>query len=252
MWFEDLICAIVQWYMWCDWYRSVLKIRYQETESERQCKDTAIVEICYLATTRVSRLWTLYFVCCNYSNCWSVIINCSYDWWSFNISIYPIRNPLIISHVTRDTWQYHETGIAFHARENNLCGLHSRRRSKWWRGLRHELSSLIQTLGSWVRIPLKAWLSVCIYSVFVLSCVGSGLATDWSSNQGVLPTVLGLRNLSETKRFTDTLCSNVGATGNKREKRVSPRRNMHVIALRRRTEPPHLTTRYAEMSKQNA
>jgi hypothetical protein len=38
-------------------------------------------------------------------------------------------------------------------------------------GLRHELSSLAQTLGLWVRISLEAWMSVCIYSVFVLSCV---------------------------------------------------------------------------------
>jgi hypothetical protein len=30
---------------------------------------------------------------------------------------------------------------------------------------------------------------VCVYSVFVLSCVGSGLATGWSLVQGVLPTV---------------------------------------------------------------
>jgi hypothetical protein len=46
-----------------------------------------------------------------------------------------------------------------------------RRRSQWPRGLRHELSSPAQTLGSWVRIPLEAWMSVCIYTVFVLSCV---------------------------------------------------------------------------------
>jgi hypothetical protein len=43
--------------------------------------------------------------------------------------------------------------------------------------LRHELSSLARALGSWVRIPLKAWMSVCFYSVFVLSFEGSGLAT---------------------------------------------------------------------------
>jgi hypothetical protein len=48
-------------------------------------------------------------------------------------------------------------------------------RSQWPRGLRHEMSSLARTLGSWVRTPLKAWMFVCIYSVF--SCVGSGLAT---------------------------------------------------------------------------
>jgi hypothetical protein len=39
------------------------------------------------------------------------------------------------------------------------------------RGLRHELSSLALTLGSWVRIPLEAWMSVCVYYVFVLSRV---------------------------------------------------------------------------------
>jgi hypothetical protein len=76
-------------------------------------------------------------------------------------------------------------------------------RTQWPRGLRHELSSLALTLGSWVRIPLEAWMSVCVYSEFVL---GSGLATDWSLLQGVLPNVR-LRNWSETKRFMDALCS---------------------------------------------
>jgi hypothetical protein len=33
------------------------------------------------------------------------------------------------------------------------------------------------TLGSWVRIPVEAWMSVCVYSVCVVLCVGSGLAT---------------------------------------------------------------------------
>jgi hypothetical protein len=36
-------------------------------------------------------------------------------------------------------------------------------RSQWPRGLRHELSSLARKLGSWVRIPLKAWMSVCTF-----------------------------------------------------------------------------------------
>jgi hypothetical protein len=45
------------------------------------------------------------------------------------------------------------------------------RRSQWPRGLRHKLSSLTRTLASWVRVPLKAWTSVCVYSVFVLFCV---------------------------------------------------------------------------------
>jgi hypothetical protein len=42
-------------------------------------------------------------------------------------------------------------------------------RSQWPRGLRHELSSLARALASWVRIPLKTWMSVCVYSV--LFCV---------------------------------------------------------------------------------
>jgi hypothetical protein len=45
--------------------------------------------------------------------------------------------------------------------------------SQWPRGLRHELSSLARTLGLWIRISLEAWMSVRVYSVFVL---GSGLA----------------------------------------------------------------------------
>jgi hypothetical protein len=59
-------------------------------------------------------------------------------------------------------------------------------------------------------------MDICVYPVFVFSYVGSGLAAGWSPVQGVLPTVLGSRNWSETKRFTDALCSKVGAAG-KRE-----------------------------------
>jgi hypothetical protein len=50
-------------------------------------------------------------------------------------------------------------------------------------------------------------------------CVGSGLATGWSPVEGVLPTVLGLRNWSETKLSTDALCSEVGATGKRERER---------------------------------
>jgi hypothetical protein len=44
-------------------------------------------------------------------------------------------------------------------------------RSQWPRGLRHELSSLARTRGSWVRIQFKAWMSVWVYSMFVLFCM---------------------------------------------------------------------------------
>jgi hypothetical protein len=53
-------------------------------------------------------------------------------------------------------------------------------RSQWSRGLRNETFSPVQTLRSWVRILLEAWMSVRVSSVFVLSCVGSGLTTGWS------------------------------------------------------------------------
>jgi hypothetical protein len=36
-------------------------------------------------------------------------------------------------------------------------------------GLRHELSLLARTLGSWVRIPLKAWMYVCAF-ILCLCC----------------------------------------------------------------------------------
>jgi hypothetical protein len=40
---------------------------------------------------------------------------------------------------------------------------------------RHETSSLAQTRGMWVRIPLEVWKYFSVSSVFVLSCVGNGL-----------------------------------------------------------------------------
>jgi hypothetical protein len=60
----------------------------------------------------------------------------------------------------------------------------------WPRGLKHKLSSLAQTLGSCVRIPLKTWMSVC---AFILCLC---LMTGWSLVHGVLPLVWKrLRNL---------------------------------------------------------
>jgi hypothetical protein len=44
-------------------------------------------------------------------------------------------------------------------------------RIRWSPGLRQELSSLTRMLRSCVRILLKAWMSVCVYSLFVLFCV---------------------------------------------------------------------------------
>jgi hypothetical protein len=66
---------------------------------------------------------------------------------------------------------------------------YSSRWSQWLHSLRHEMSLPAGTLGSWVWIPLKAWMSVCICSVFFLSCVSSSLSISWSPIQGILPTV---------------------------------------------------------------
>jgi hypothetical protein len=50
--------------------------------------------------------------------------------------------------------------------------------SQWLSGVRHELSSLSRTLGSWVRIRLTAWMScVRLFRVCVVLYVGNGLAT---------------------------------------------------------------------------
>jgi hypothetical protein len=63
--------------------------------------------------------------------------------------------------------------------------------SQWPRGLRNKLSSLARTLGSWIRIPLKAWMFVCVclFCICIVLYVGSGLARSWSLVQGVLPSV---------------------------------------------------------------
>jgi hypothetical protein len=67
--------------------------------------------------------------------------------------------------------------------------------SLWPHGLRHELSSPARKLGSWVRIPLEAWISLCVYSVCAVLSVGSGLATCWSPVRGGLPTVYRITKL---------------------------------------------------------
>jgi hypothetical protein len=72
-------------------------------------------------------------------------------------------------------------------------------RSQRSRGLRHELSSLARTLGSLVRILLKAWMFVFVrlFCVCAVLCLGSDLATCWSPVQGVLPTVYRIKKLKK-------------------------------------------------------
>jgi hypothetical protein len=74
------------------------------------------------------------------------------------------------------------------------------------------------TVGSWVRIPLEAWMSVCVYTVFVLYVLGSGLATGWSLVQGVLPNVLDLE--IEVKRSVSRMP--YAPSGSNRNKPTKP------------------------------
>jgi hypothetical protein len=60
------------------------------------------------------------------------------------------------------------------------------------KNMRHELPSLARTLGSWVLIPLKAWMfGVCmrLFCVCVVLCLDRGLATGWSLIHPRGPTV---------------------------------------------------------------
>jgi hypothetical protein len=68
-------------------------------------------------------------------------------------------------------------------------------------------------------------MDICVYSVFYID---SGLALGWSRVQEVLSTLLGLRNWSETKRFSDALCFKVEATGN-RERESHPIENPSMV-----------------------
>jgi hypothetical protein len=61
---------------------------------------------------------------------------------------------------------------------------------------------------------------LCLFCV----CIGSGPETGWSPVRGVLPNVLGLRNWSETKRFTYGLCSNGRAVTQRLDAGFPPRR----------------------------
>jgi hypothetical protein len=72
--------------------------------------------------------------------------------------------------------------------------------------MKYELSSPVQTLGPWARIPLEAPMSVCVYSVFVLSCVCRSLATGWSPVEGVLHIVHRVTRLKKSGQGPTKSC----------------------------------------------
>jgi hypothetical protein len=88
-------------------------------------------------------------------------VHCIYSNLKQQLTLFPNTLSLCSSHNVRDqvSYPFKTTG------KNTVLYILIFSRSQWPRGLRHELSSLPRTLGSWVRIPLKAWMSVCVYSV---------------------------------------------------------------------------------------
>jgi hypothetical protein len=79
--------------------------------------------------------------------------------------------------------------------------------SQWARGLRREMSSPSWALGSWIRIPLEAWISVCVYFVCAdppseesyRLCKG---LRNWKSGQG---TTKGCTAIDEWMRIYEAL-----------------------------------------------
>jgi hypothetical protein len=83
------------------------------------------------------------------------------------------------------------------------------------------MPSPTRTLGSWVRISLKAWMYVCVYSVFVL---GSELATRWSPSKESYQ-LSYIKNWSETRSVTDAPCSR-WSNWNRERRRIRRKRSL--------------------------
>jgi hypothetical protein len=90
---------------------------------------------------------------------------------------------------------------------NNSAGYILKCRLEWPRLLRHKRSSLAQTLGSGVRIPLEVRLCLRLFCVCVVLCVGSDRATGWSPVEGVLPTVCKIKKLKNRPKSNKKLYS---------------------------------------------
>jgi hypothetical protein len=69
----------------------------------------------------------------------------------------------------RDIAQYRITSKSARHTERFIYEvMYTSGRSRWPRGLRHELSSLVRTLGSWDRMPHKAWMFVqCAFFLYL-------------------------------------------------------------------------------------
>jgi hypothetical protein len=80
-------------------------------------------------------------------------------------------------------------------------------RSQWLCGQRHEKVFALSNTGIVDSNPTQGTdIFLRLFCVCIVLCVGNGLATDWSLVESYRLSVR-LRNWSETKRFTDVLCS---------------------------------------------
>jgi hypothetical protein len=98
------------------------------------------------------------------------------DWISLNVFLHQ-NNYLFLENVKMSLFFLHRQ-----AQRRNTS------RSQWRCGPRNELSLHAQ-------ITLEAWMSVCVHSVYVGSCVCSGFAMGWSPINEVLPTVYKIKKL---------------------------------------------------------
>jgi hypothetical protein len=57
-----------------------------------------------------------------------------------------------------------------------------------------EMSSPARMLGSWVRIRLEVWVSVCLYSACAVLCVGKALRRADPPSKEFYHLCVGLRN----------------------------------------------------------
>jgi hypothetical protein len=140
------------------------------------------------------------FNCLNQSSSFGISLRSSvtHNSLSFQYECSSCRNVIIDMKVWNCDGQFDYVFASFNEKEKwqKLSGskrfrrpIGLMRKSQW--PLRHELPSLAgsnPTQGMDVCI-------VCIYCVCVVLCVGSGLATGWSSVQLVLPTVNRIKKL---------------------------------------------------------
>jgi hypothetical protein len=80
---------------------------------------------------------------------------------------------------------------------------------------------------------------VCVYSVFVLSCVSSGLATGWSLAQGVLPIVYKCKIMEPHKEEAKARYGLQRHIRRRRSRIPRGKRHRASIECRSRTLPKH-------------